>query len=97
MLGFQREQHNREEAEARENALLLEEGQTLAEGPVSPRTHAAARLQLTQLAATKRDLESKVARMQARVNRLSCTFFDSQQSTFLLNVGGPPAATTLCA
>lgn len=58
--------YHREEVDDRQRALLLEEGKILADGPVSPRTHAAARLQLTYLTQNKVDLESKVAGMQAR-------------------------------
>lgn len=44
----------------------------MADGPVSPRTHAVARLQLTRLTETKADLESKVAQMQARGDQFAC-------------------------
>lgn len=56
----------REEGEARNQALLREEEKVVHEGPITPRTHAATRLELATLKDIRRDLDSKVARMQAR-------------------------------
>lgn len=59
---------------AREAAVLVEAGKASENGHFSPKTQAAAKLQLIYLSQTKSDLESKVARLQARDNNIRTSF-----------------------